>query len=124
RVIALCDLVMDLARAKLGPIPARCLLTLCSCEARCNLPCCRRDLSPYVLVHLKASVCRERTEDDRWRRRERPDGPRMLGYGDRRARGRDNSHRLDHRGVQGNSQATVLSLIDRRLNSVSPRARY
>jgi len=46
RVTVLCNFATDLASAKLGAIPARCLLTLCLCEACCDLPCCRRELSP------------------------------------------------------------------------------
>jgi hypothetical protein len=54
RVIALCHLVVDLSSAELGPISERCLPTLCRFEAGGDLPYCRRELSPYVLFHLKA----------------------------------------------------------------------
>jgi hypothetical protein len=46
----------DLASAELGPIPERFLPTLCRFEACCNLPYCCCELSPYLLVHLKASA--------------------------------------------------------------------
>jgi hypothetical protein len=58
RVIALCHLVVDLASAELGPIPERCLPTLCRFEACCDLLDCRCELSSYRLVHLRTGPIR------------------------------------------------------------------
>src|SRR5262249_21779072 len=56
RMITLSHLEVDLASAELGPIPERCLPTLCRFEACCDLPDFRCELSPYRLIHLKTSA--------------------------------------------------------------------